>query len=91
MKKPSETDIENIAEIVIGSSCPDHDIRVYCDKNDIEYDSEYIEDKLLDMNIEKCSSCEQYFYSHDIESMTGVHNLCINCGGIPEGMEDDED
>ena len=91
MRTITENDIEVIADIVISSSCPDHDIRVYCDNNDIEYDDELIEDKLLDMNIEKCSSCEQYFYSYDIESSpaTTRKNLCINCGGIPEGMEDE--
>ena len=88
MRTITENDIENIADIVIGSSCPDHDIRVYCDNNDVEYDDELIEDKLLDMNIEKCSSCEQYFYSYDIESTTSKRNLCVGCGGIPEGMED---
>lgn len=86
MRTITENDIEKIADIVIGSSCPDHDIRVYCDNNDVEYDDELIEDKLLDMNIEKCSLCEQYFYSYDIES---IRKLCVGCGGIPIGMEDE--
>lgn len=88
MRKLNEIDMEKIADIAIESSCPDHDIRIYCDNNNVEYDDELIEDKLLDMNIEKCSSCEQYFYSHDVESVYGVHNLCINCGGVPEGYEE---
>jgi len=88
MTKISDKQIHEITSFLEGTC---NSIEQAMDRFDIDFPVEEVEDRLLDVNLERCPGCDWWVESSELVDSKGDIVVCENCRAYDKDEEDEEE